>query len=96
LVCDLQRGTVEYIAADRKKTILDAYYLSLTKRQLAGIQATAMDMWGPFIAATVDHVPRGHDKIVFDRHHIMANMNKAGTKFAGGSIAGCKKTGMIR
>jgi transposase len=81
-------ATVEYIAADRKKTSLDAYYLSLTKRQLAGIQATAMDMWDPFIAATVYHVPRGHDKIVFDRYDIMANMNKAVTKFAGGSIAG--------
>ena len=77
LVCDLKRGTVEYIAADRKKTSLDAYYLSLTKKQLAGIQATAMDMWDPFIAATVDHVPGGRHKIVFDRYHIMAHMNKA-------------------
>ena len=77
LVCDLQRGTVEYIAADRKKTSLDAYYLSLTKKQLAGIQGVAMDMWDPFIAATVDHVPGGRKKIVFDRYHIMAHMNKA-------------------
>lgn len=77
LVCDLKRGTVEYIAADRKKTSLDAYYLGLTKKQLAGIQGTAMDMWDPFIAATVDHVPGGRDKIVFDRYHIMAHMNKA-------------------
>jgi transposase len=77
LVCDLQRGTVEYIAADRRKTSLDAYYLALTKKQLAGIQGVAMDMWDPFIAATVDQVPRGRDKIVFDRYHIMAHMNKA-------------------
>ena len=77
LVCDLKRATVEYIANDRKKTSLDAYYLSLTKKQLAGIQGIAMDMWDPFIAATVDHVPRGRDKIVFDRYHIMAHMNKA-------------------
>jgi transposase len=77
LVCDLQRGTVEYIAADRKKTSLDAYYRSLTKKQLAGIQGVAMDMWDPFIAATVEHVPNGRDKIVFDRYHIMAHMNKA-------------------
>ena len=77
LVCDLKRGTVEYIAADRKKTSLDAYYLSLTKKQLAGIQGVAMDMWDPFIAATVAHVPGGRSKIVFDRYHIMAHMNKA-------------------
>jgi transposase len=77
LVCDLKRATVEYIGLDRKKTSLDAYYLGLTKKQLAGIQAVAMDMWDPFIAATVDHVPGGRDKIVFDRYHIMAHMNKA-------------------
>jgi transposase len=77
LVCDLKRATVEYIGFDRKKTSLDAYYLSLTKKQLAGIEAMAMDMWDPFIAATVDHVPSGRDKIVFDRYHIMAHMNKA-------------------
>jgi transposase len=77
LVCDLKRATVEYIADDRKKTSLDAYYQSLTKKQLAGIQATAMDMWDAFIASTVEHLPLGRDKIVFDRYHIMAHMNKA-------------------
>jgi transposase len=77
LVCDLQRATVEYIADDRKKTSLDAYYDSLTKKQVAGIQATAMDMWDPFIASTLEHLPLGRDKIVFDRYHIMAHMNKA-------------------
>jgi transposase len=77
LVCDLQRATVEYLADDRKKTSLDAYYRSLTKKQVAGIQATAMDMWDPFIASTLEHLPLGRDKIVFDRYHIMAHMNKA-------------------
>jgi len=77
LVCDLDRSTVEYIAEDRKKTSLDAYYQSLTPRQLAGIEAVAMDMWEPFIASTTAHVPQGKDKIVFDRYHIMAHMLKA-------------------
>lgn len=77
LVCDLKRATVEYIADDRKKTSLDAYYDSLTKKQVAGIQALAMDMWDPFIASTVEHLPLGRDKLVFDRYHIMAHMNKA-------------------
>ena len=77
LVCDLQGSTVEYIAADREKTSLDAYYLSLSKEQLAGIQAVAMDMWDPFIASTIAHVPDGKSKIVFDRYHVMTHMNKA-------------------
>jgi transposase len=77
LVCDVDRGTVEYLAENREKTSLDAYYDSLSERQLAGIEAVAMDMWDPYIAATVAHVPDGRRKIVFDRFHIMQHMNKA-------------------
>lgn len=76
-MCDLKRATVEYRAADRKKTSLDAYYQSLTKQQGAGIQATAMDRWDPFIASTVEPLPLGREKIVCDRYHSMAHLNKA-------------------
>lgn len=74
LVSDLDRGTVEFIAADRKKTSLDAYFRSLNQRQLHGIQAVAMDMWDPFIASTKEHLEDGGSKIVFDRFHIMKHM----------------------
>ena len=77
LVCDLDRSTVEYVAEDRKKTSLDAYYQSLSKEQLAGIEAVAMDMWDPFIGSTVTNVPDGESKIVFDRFHIMKHMVEA-------------------
>jgi transposase len=77
LVCDLNRGTVEYLGENREKTSLDAYYASLSKKQLAGIQAVAMDMWDPYIASTLAHVPDGAKKIVFDRFHIMQHMNEA-------------------
>ena len=77
LVCDLQRGTVEYIAFDRKKRSLDAFYQSLTPRQLAGIEAVVMDMWEAYISSTMEHVPDAAAKIVFDRFHIMQHMTKA-------------------
>lgn len=77
MVCDLDEATVEYIADDRKKTSLETYYASLSPRQLAGIQAVAMDMWDPYIAATVALVPEGRSKIVFDRFHVMMHMNDA-------------------
>ena len=77
MVCDLKRGTVEYLAENRDKTSLDAYYASLSAEQLAGIQAVAMDMWEPYIASTVARVPQGRSKIVFDRFHIMKHMNEA-------------------
>jgi transposase len=77
LVCDLDRSTVEYIGDDRKRTSLDAYYQSLSKKQLAGIEAVAMDMWEPFVSSTVAHVPDGASKIVFDRFHVMKHMLEA-------------------
>ena len=77
LVSDLDRGTVEFIADDRKIASLDAYYESLTIRQKAGIRAVAMDMWEPFITSTYKYVPHAGAKIVFDRFHIMKHMTQA-------------------
>lgn len=77
MVCDLDRSTVEYLAENREKTSLDAYYASLSAEQLAGIEAVAMDMWDPYIASTIAHIPNGKAKIVFDRFHIMKHMNEA-------------------
>jgi transposase len=77
LVSDLDRGTVEFIADDRKKASLDSYYDNLTVRQKAGIEAIAMDMWEPFISSTREHIPRAEGKIVFDRFHIMKHMTEA-------------------
>jgi transposase len=77
LVSDLDRGTVEFVAFDRKKSSLDAYYQALSTKQLAGIRALAMDMWEPFITSTHEHVPDAASKIVFDRFHIMKHMTQA-------------------
>ena len=77
LVTDLDRGTVEFIANDRKKASLDSYYEDLTVRQKAGIEAVAMDMWEPYITSTEQHVPQAASKIVFDRYHIMKHMTTA-------------------
>lgn len=77
LVCDLERGQVEYLSDDREKLSLDRYYQTLTVRQRAGIEAVAMDMWDPFIASTREFVPKAAGKIVFDSFHIVQHMNKA-------------------
>lgn len=77
LVFDLDRSTVEYIADDRKKTSLDAFCLSLSQEQLAGIEAVAMDMWEPYANSVRAHLDDADNKIVFDRYHIMAHMGKA-------------------
>ena len=77
LACDLEEGTVEYIGEERKQESLDGYYQGLSKEQLAGIEAVAMDMWAPYIQATLARVPEAAGKIVFDRFHVMGYLGKA-------------------
>lgn len=77
LVCDLEEGTVEHIAEDRKTESLKGDDTGLSKDQLAGIEAAAMDMWAPDLNAPLDHVPDAAGKMVFDRFHVMGYVGKA-------------------
>jgi len=77
VVCDLERSTVEYVAEGRTTESLAGYYESLRPAHRAGIEAVAMDMWEPYVQATMEHVPLAAEKIVFDRFHIMKHMNEA-------------------
>ena len=77
LVCDLEDGTVEHIADARKKESRDGDYQGLSAEQLAGLEAVAMDMWEPYIQATLARVPEAAGKIVFDRFHVMGYLGKA-------------------
>ncbi len=81
LVCDLEQGTVEYVGEDRKQESLEAYYEGLLEgllpKQREGIEAVAMDMWEPYVAATRKPLAGADEKIVFDRFHIMGSLGKA-------------------
>ncbi|MEK7760827.1 MAG: ISL3 family transposase, partial [Nitrospirota bacterium] len=77
LVCDLEEGTVEHIAEDRKQESLEGYDAGLSQEQLDGIEAVAMDRWEPYIQATRARVPEAAEKIVFDRFHVMGHVGKA-------------------
>jgi len=77
VVCDLEAGTVEHIADERKQSSLDSYFDQLTADQLAGIQAVAMDMWDPFVNSVLARLQDAQSKIVFDRYHLMSHMVKA-------------------
>lgn len=66
LVCDLDTGTVVGIVTQAS---LEAYFHQFTRKELAGIEAIAMDMWEPYILATHACVPGAARKIVFDRYH---------------------------
>jgi transposase len=77
VVCDLDRSTVEYVSEGRSTESLAEYYETQSAASLAAVEAVAMDMWEPYVQATLEHVPLAAEKIVFDRFHIMKHMNEA-------------------
>lgn len=77
VVCDLDGGTVEHIADERRQASLDSYLAQLTSEQRAAIEAVAMDMWEPYINSVRQHLDGADEKIVFDRFHLMGYMGKA-------------------
>jgi transposase len=76
LVSDAGAGTVEYVGEGRNEESLAAYFEAFPTKQLAAIEVVSMDMWQPYINATVRAVPGVDDKIVFDRFHIMQHVLK--------------------
>jgi transposase len=77
IVSDLTKGTVIYIADDRKKESLDGYFRRRTEKSLHRIEAIATDIWDPYIASIRQYVPNSDTKLVFDRYHLMVHMIKA-------------------
>ena len=77
VVCDLSQPRVLYVGDGRRKQSLNGFYNGLSNRQQEGIEAVAMDMWEPYIRSTKEHLPEAEDKIVFDKFHIAAHLNKA-------------------
>ncbi|MHB8719713.1 MAG: ISL3 family transposase [Candidatus Dormibacteria bacterium] len=77
VVSDLDGGTVEHVADDRRRESLDGYFATLTPEQRGGIEAVAMDMWEPFAQSVRAHLSTPDEKIVFDRFHVMGHMGTA-------------------
>jgi transposase len=77
VVSDLERGTVEHLADERRQASLDGYFDQFSEEQLARIEAVAMDMWEPFASSVRQHLEDADNKIVFDKFHIMKYMVEA-------------------
>ena len=77
IVCDLDRGTVEYVVDERQRESLESYYHQFTAEELAQIKAIAMDMWEPYVLATRACVAEADKKIVFDRFHATKQVTSA-------------------
>ena len=72
-----EKTTVEYVGEGRQQESLDGFWEGLSARQLAGVEAVAMDMWEPYMESTLAHVPEAASKIVHDPFHLVSYMNKA-------------------
>jgi transposase len=77
LVYDIDAGTVEFVCDKRDQKSLEVYYKQFEIEQRTQVQAVAMDMWDPYIAATKAYIPDAKKKIVFDRFHVMQHVLKA-------------------
>ncbi len=77
LVYDIDAGTVEFVCDKRKQTSLESYYKQFEPKEREKVDAIAMDMWDPYIAATKAYIPKAEKKIVFDRFHVMKHVLKA-------------------
>lgn len=77
IACNLERGTVEHVADGSSASSLDEYFDTLTAAQRARIEAVAMDMSEAYASSVKSQLPDGASKIVYDRYHVMAHMQKA-------------------
>lgn len=77
VVTDLTTPRVLYVADDRKRESLEGFWaLGLTEAQRARIEGIAMDMWEPYVQATLARIPDAAQKIVFDKFHVAKHLNE--------------------
>jgi len=69
-VSDLERGRVLWVGDERKKATLAQFWSQFEEDRLAAVEEVVMDMWEPYIQATLDAVPGADSKIVIDRYHV--------------------------
>jgi transposase len=107
VVSNIDTGTVEYLADERRQSSLDGFFDKFSAEERTGIAAVAMDMWEPYINSTRDHLEDADQKIVFDRYHLMKYLtgavdtvrkqeNRALVATGDKSLAGSKYLGCTR
>lgn len=77
IISDLQRGKVEWVGEDRTAETVAKYFDQYTSEQLGRIEGFAMDMWRAYTKAVQERIPGADDKIIYDRFHVMKEINEA-------------------
>jgi transposase len=74
---DIDASRVIFTGESRRKEVIKEFADDMKQRgyDLRGIDLVCCDMWDPYLNGISKHIPRA--TVVFDRFHIMKQMNKA-------------------
>lgn len=75
VVINGETGEVLHLAEGKKKTSLESFFQKLTPQQIKNIKAVGIDRAGAYKAVIKEYAPSA--QIVFDKFHIVANLNTA-------------------
>jgi transposase len=70
VVYDCDRKRVLEVLDNRDRDAIEEFYWSTPVEHLETLRSVSMDMWTPYIEATLLHVPNAEKKIAFDRFHV--------------------------
>jgi len=70
VVYDTERTRVVEVLDGRSREGLESVYWDTPFEDLQTIESVSMDMCGPYIDATLEHIPDAKRKIAFDRFHV--------------------------
>lgn len=77
LVNDLKEGVVKEVLIGRDADTVIEYFEKYPKEQREAVKAVAMDMSGSYRSAVDQAIPEAAKKVVYDRYHIVAMLNRA-------------------
>lgn len=75
VLTDVEQGRVLDVVKDRDQASAESLWKTLPEESRKQIQAVAMDMWDPFMAATRENAPQAD--IVHDKFHVAKYLSKA-------------------
>jgi transposase len=70
VVYDCNRKCVLEVLDGRDQDAIEEFYWATPVEHLETLRSVSMDMWSPYIEATLLHVPNAEKKIAFDRFHV--------------------------
>ena len=77
VVSNPESGHVLHVAPGRGRDVLTAFYEGLGEKCRAAVESVSMDMWAPYISATLAMIPDAVMKIAFDRFHVAKHLGDA-------------------